>query len=60
MEHMESQGGNETARQEHGMPPGQPGYRKRRHERRDVDGIRLFGGYEGPERRSGRDRRESA
>ena len=60
MEQMESQGGNETARHEHGMPPSQPGYKKRRTDRRDPDGIQLFGGYEGPERRSGRDRRESA
>lgn len=60
MEHMESQGGKETARQHDlGMTPGQPGHTKRRADRRD-DSIQLFGGYEGPERRSGRDRRESA
>ena len=58
MEHTESERGDQTARHEPGMPPGQPGYTRRRTDRRDD--IQLFGGYEGPERRSGRDRRESA
>ena len=56
MEDMESERGGETAQQQPGMTPGKEP-RQRRADRRDGDG--LFA-YQGPERRSGGDRRESA
>lgn len=56
MEDTEAERGEQTARQDLGMTPGmEPGQKPRRSDRRD--GISLFGGYTGPERRSGRDRR---
>ncbi len=55
MEHIESQRGEQTAGHEPGMTP-ESAHTQRRSDRRD-EGIALFGGYEGPERRSGRDRR---
>jgi hypothetical protein len=53
MEDMESERG-ESARQEPGTPP-ESAQKRTRDDRRHG----LFGGYQGPERRSGRDRRES-
>jgi hypothetical protein len=55
MENMESERGGQTARQQLGTTHQQ----HRRRERRE-DAASLFGGYQGPERRSGRDRRASA
>ena len=55
MENMESQRGGQGSPQE----PGNPGQKERRNDRR-MDSASLFGGYSGPERRSGRDRRASA
>ena len=55
MEDIESEGGGQTAQQE----PGTGNQQDRRRERR-VDTASLFGGYQGPERRSGRDRRDVA
>jgi hypothetical protein len=52
----ESGRGEETAR-EIDLDPTQPYAHARRGDRR-MNSASLFGGYSGPERRSGRDRRE--
>lgn len=58
MQNTEPQGGDETARDEIDLNSTPSDQRQRRGDRRD--GINLFGGYQGPERRSGRDRRAGA
>lgn len=51
---------NDSGRGEPGHENPQVGERRQRRVDRRVDGGGMFGGYEGPERRSGRDRRASA
>ena len=58
MQNTEPEGGAETARDEIDISSGESQPRPRGGDRRD--GINLFGGYTGPERRSGADRRRGA
>ena len=51
MESMDEQGGEQQSENQDSNPA-----KERRRERR-MDTASLFGGYQGPERRSGRDRR---
>ena len=54
MEDIDMEGGGQTAEQEDAT-----NQQQRRRDRRQ-DTASLFGGYQGPERRSGKDRRASA
>jgi len=61
MDHTDSDRGDNAARQDHIDMSATSGNRRRsRGPDRREDGGGLFGPYEGPERRSGSDRRESA
>ena len=58
MDDNETDRGEQTAEQE--SRPGETIGRHARRGDRRMDGGGLFGGYQGPERRSGRDRRSAA
>ena len=57
MQNMESERGEQTARQQFDISAGARPIMIPRDGDRRGDGITLFGGYQGPERRSGNDRR---
>ena len=60
MDHTDSERGDNAAGQDHiDMSAAMSGRRPRGRDRRD-DGGGLFGPYQGPERRSGGERRETA
>ena len=59
MQNTDSDRGETTAMDEIDLDPTEPQQRPRSGDRR-MDSASLFGGYSGPERRSGRDRRTSA
>ena len=59
MQNTESDRGEETGRDEITLDTGESRLRPRDGDRRK-DTASLFGGYQGPERRSGRDRRANA
>ena len=59
MQNPESDRGEETAQDEITIESPETQLRPRSRDRR-VDTASLFGGYQGPERRSGRDRRANA
>jgi hypothetical protein len=58
MEEMESERGEQGTRQQFDISGGANPIIVPRDGDRRGDGITLFGSYQGPERRSGRDRRE--
>ena len=57
MENLESERGGQTAQQQFNIASGGKPVMIPRDGDRRGDGITLFGGYQGPERRSGNDRR---